>query len=205
MGSEPPNPAQSGTDWSLEEVAAAVTDYFAMLSNEIAGRLYNKREHNHALQAVTGRSAGSIEFKHQNIGAFLAELGLPWLRWVLLIRLQRPKPRIESPYDTTLNADQAGSQPRVSCRVHSLRPRGEGAERSIRRILARKSHMQPTGPNDAIGSLILVLEGIAEPICFARQEELAAAWQVEPAGSGAGLRTSVNKHHNENFTGSIWT
>ncbi|MGE7154127.1 hypothetical protein ACQKJ1_10325 [Methylorubrum rhodesianum] len=80
MESELPNPAQSGTDWSLEEVAAVVTDYFAMFADEVAGRPYNKREHNRALQAVTGRSAGSIEFKHQNISAVLAELGLPWLR-----------------------------------------------------------------------------------------------------------------------------
>lgn len=29
---------------------------------------------------MTGRSAGSIEFKHQNISAVLSELGLPWLR-----------------------------------------------------------------------------------------------------------------------------
>lgn len=57
-----------------------VADYFAMMADEVAGRPYNKREHNRALQALTGRSAGSIEFKHQNISAVLSELGLPWLR-----------------------------------------------------------------------------------------------------------------------------
>lgn len=51
-----------------------------MMADESAGRPYNKSEHNRALQALTGRSAGSIEFKHQNISAVLSELGLPWLR-----------------------------------------------------------------------------------------------------------------------------
>ncbi|WP_210272776.1 protein NO VEIN domain-containing protein [Chthonobacter rhizosphaerae] len=57
-----------------------MADYFAMLADEIAGHPLNKRAHNRGLRAVTGRSAGSIEFKHQNISAVLAELGLPWLR-----------------------------------------------------------------------------------------------------------------------------
>lgn len=79
-GENRPNIAEAGSDWTAEEVAAVVADYFAMLADETAGRPYNKREHSRGLQAVTGRSAGSIEFKHQNISAVLAELGLPWLR-----------------------------------------------------------------------------------------------------------------------------
>lgn len=73
-------PASTGAEWSGSEVAAVVADYFAMFADEVAGRPYNKAERNRALQAVTGRSKGSIEFKHQNISAVLAELGLPWLR-----------------------------------------------------------------------------------------------------------------------------
>lgn len=75
-----PEPSPTGTDWTPTEVAAVVADYFAMLTDEFADRPYNKREHNRGLQASTGRSAGSIEFKHQNISAVLTELGLPWLR-----------------------------------------------------------------------------------------------------------------------------
>lgn len=74
------DPGRRGTDWTVTEVAALVADYFTMFAEEAAGRACNKRERNRALQELTGRSAGSIEFKHQNVSAVLAELGLPWLR-----------------------------------------------------------------------------------------------------------------------------
>lgn len=67
-------------DWSAEEVAATVADYFSMLADELVGRPYSKREHNRRLQAVLRRrSAGAIEFKHANISAILIELGLPYI------------------------------------------------------------------------------------------------------------------------------
>lgn len=65
-------------DWTLEEVAATVTDYFEMLARELRGESYNKKERNRNLQQVlSGRSAGAIEFKHANISAVLHELGYP--------------------------------------------------------------------------------------------------------------------------------
>lgn len=67
-------------DWSPIEVAATVADYLAMLEHELRGEPFNKREHNRRLQAMlNGRSAGAIEFKHQNISAVLIELGLPYI------------------------------------------------------------------------------------------------------------------------------
>jgi hypothetical protein len=67
-------------DWSPEEVAATVADYFVMLGHELRGEPYNKREHNLRLQALLrGRSAGAIEFKHANISAVLIELGFPYI------------------------------------------------------------------------------------------------------------------------------
>ena len=67
-------------DWSREEVAATVADYFAMLEHELRGESYNKREHNRQLQQqLQGRSAGAIEFKHANISAILIELGFPYI------------------------------------------------------------------------------------------------------------------------------
>jgi hypothetical protein len=67
-------------DWSVEEVAAIVADYFAMLGHELRGEPFSKREHNQRLQAVLrNRSAGSIEFKHANISAILIELGFPYI------------------------------------------------------------------------------------------------------------------------------
>lgn len=67
-------------DWSIEEVAATVADYFVMLGHELRGDSYNKREHNRLLQSVLrARSAGAIEFKHSNISAVLVDLGFPYI------------------------------------------------------------------------------------------------------------------------------
>lgn len=67
-------------DWSHEEVAATVADYFAMLGSELRGEHYNKKEHNRRLQGMLrDRSAGAIEFKHANISAVLIELGFPYI------------------------------------------------------------------------------------------------------------------------------
>lgn len=69
----------TGTDWTDAENDAIVADYFAMLAEELAGRDYNKSEHNRNLQALIGRGKGSIEFKHQNISAVLKGLGETWI------------------------------------------------------------------------------------------------------------------------------
>jgi len=66
--------------WSDSENDAIVADYFAMLSDDLAGRPYNKAQHNRALQVKIGRSRGSIEFKHQNISAGLIGLGESWIK-----------------------------------------------------------------------------------------------------------------------------
>ena len=65
--------------WSLEEVEAVVADYFVMLEAELLGRKYSKAEHNRALQSRIQRSAGSIEFKHQNISAVLINFRQPFI------------------------------------------------------------------------------------------------------------------------------
>lgn len=69
----------AGEDWQTDEIDAAVADYFAMLTSEIAGLPVNKAAHNRALQVETGRGRGSIEFKHQNISAVMLGLGQPWI------------------------------------------------------------------------------------------------------------------------------
>lgn len=70
---------KAGTDWTDEELDLIVADYFAMLTDELAGRPYVKAQHRAALVQLIGRSQGSVEFKHQNISAVLEELGLPWI------------------------------------------------------------------------------------------------------------------------------
>ena len=69
----------TGTDWADSEVDLIVADYFDMLKMEIAREPYIKAHRNAALQELTGRSRGSIEFKHQNISAVLRKLGMPWI------------------------------------------------------------------------------------------------------------------------------
>lgn len=69
----------TGQDWSDQEVDLIVADYFTMLELDLSRHSYVKAQHNAALQSLTGRSRGSIEFKHQNISAVLMELGMPWI------------------------------------------------------------------------------------------------------------------------------
>lgn len=67
-------------DWTDAENAATVASYLRMLSEELAGRSYNKSENNRALQAMTGRSRGAIEFKLQNISAVMIGMGESWIK-----------------------------------------------------------------------------------------------------------------------------
>jgi len=72
-------PDPTGTDWTDKEIDLIVADYFDMLRHEISREPYVKAHRNAALQELTGRSRGSIEFKHQNISAVLLRLGMPWI------------------------------------------------------------------------------------------------------------------------------
>ena len=63
--------------WSESENEAIVKVYFIMLEHEQMGQPFNKAEHRRALMEITGRSRGSIEFKHCNISAVMEILGLP--------------------------------------------------------------------------------------------------------------------------------
>jgi hypothetical protein len=63
-----------GRPWSDDELNAIVADYFGMLEAELGRRIYVKSHHSAVLMERTGRTHGSIEFKHQNISAVLEEL-----------------------------------------------------------------------------------------------------------------------------------
>jgi hypothetical protein len=69
----------SGSHWTKEELGLIVSDYFAMLEDELAGRAYSKTQHRNSLRERVRRSEGSVERKHQNISAILEELSLPWI------------------------------------------------------------------------------------------------------------------------------
>ena len=70
---------RTGEDWNEQEIDLIVADYFDMRDRELRGEPYVKAQRNAELQKLTGRSKGSIEFKHQNISAVLMSLGEPWI------------------------------------------------------------------------------------------------------------------------------
>lgn len=70
---------KEGGNWSRIEVEAVVAAYGEMLRLELLGTPFNKKQRNIALQGITGRNAGSIEFKHQNISAILNNAGFPYI------------------------------------------------------------------------------------------------------------------------------
>ena len=72
-----------GEPWGPVELELIVADYLEMLQMELGGETFNKASRNRALQELTGRTRGSIEFKHQNISAVMVRLGLPFVRGYL--------------------------------------------------------------------------------------------------------------------------
>lgn len=74
------DPSKVGTDWTADELDLIVADYFTMLALDAAGQPFVKAHRARALMERTGRSHRSVEFKHMNISAVAAELGLPHVR-----------------------------------------------------------------------------------------------------------------------------
>ncbi|HPH91638.1 MAG TPA: DUF3883 domain-containing protein [Ferruginibacter sp.] len=68
-------------DWTVLEVEIIIADYFKMLHQELEKEKYNKTSHRGLiLPMLNNRSEGSVEFKHQNISAVLAEMGVPFIK-----------------------------------------------------------------------------------------------------------------------------
>jgi hypothetical protein len=66
--------------WSRLENEAIVADYLDMLELELRGEPVNKTDHRRRLAPLlSGRSDGSIEFKHANISAALIDLGYAYV------------------------------------------------------------------------------------------------------------------------------
>lgn len=71
----------SGGDWTDQELEAAIDAYLQMLEFERRSEPYNKAAINRALRegSLAGRTAGSVEFRMQNISAVLNDRQLKWL------------------------------------------------------------------------------------------------------------------------------
>ena len=64
-----------GSPWASDEIDVVVASYFGMLRAELAEQPYVKARINREVQALTGRSRGSVERKFQNISAILLGMG----------------------------------------------------------------------------------------------------------------------------------
>jgi hypothetical protein len=76
-------PGAKGTDWTAEQVAIVVANYFLMLERERAGDKINKADLYRQLAPEVGRSEKSIEWKLRNVSAVLEELGIAWIPGLL--------------------------------------------------------------------------------------------------------------------------
>ena len=74
--------------WTDAENDLIVADYFAMLAADLAGRPYNKAEHNRRLRSQIDRTRPSIEFKHRNISVVLKGLGESWIGYLPAFNIQ---------------------------------------------------------------------------------------------------------------------
>ena len=67
--------SEGGSPWAGDEIDVVVASYFGMLRAELAEQPFVKARINREVQALTGRSRGSVERKLQNISAILLALG----------------------------------------------------------------------------------------------------------------------------------
>jgi len=133
------------TDWTAEENDLIVADYFAMLVSELSGQPYVKAHHAKALDQHIGRGHKSIEFKHMNVSAALAELGLPHIRgYRPMSNYQRALfPALERFLDThpdawTIGQEFSASAPSTAQQSHHLSPGFSEAGTGYAGVLADK-------------------------------------------------------------------
>lgn len=67
--------SEGGAPWAGDEIDVVVASYFGMLRAELSEQPYVKARINREVQALTGRSRGSVERKFQNISAILLGMG----------------------------------------------------------------------------------------------------------------------------------
>ncbi len=77
------NLGKIGSDWTTDQVAVVVANYFLMLERERRGEPIVKAELYRRLASEVGRSTKSIEWKLRNVSAVLEEIGIPWIPGLL--------------------------------------------------------------------------------------------------------------------------
>jgi 5-methylcytosine-specific restriction protein A len=130
-------------NWSVVELDASVKVYLEMLSKEKSGMPYRKSDYRNQLLAgaLKGRTAGSFEFRMQNISHVLNEHGLPFIQGYkparnvgsntnesILKSLRRNKFIIENNFEPTPDADKLQKRTNRILRSISLFDKPAGQE-----------------------------------------------------------------------------
>jgi Domain of unknown function (DUF3883) len=187
-------------DWTPAEIAAIVTDYFAMLDNEIAGRPYSKTVHRHASRLIVKRSPGSVERKHQNISSVLRNLGFPWVNGykplpnsqeALIEAVERHLEENIVAVDTTPSASAGATIDLASVFVPPPKPKKKTKTSQAAARIARK--FDPALRDEANRTLgaageKFVLDVERKRLSAAGKNDLAkkVAWVSEDQGDGLG-------------------
>ncbi|MFC7739432.1 DUF3883 domain-containing protein [Roseomonas sp. GCM10028921] len=107
--------------WTQAEVDACVEAYLEMLDLEIAGAPYSKIAFNRRVQAATGRSKGSIEFKFGNVSAVMDWLGFRWIQGY------KPAPNAQTGAIRDAVMRLLGTQAQLAARLEVPAPSGSPA------------------------------------------------------------------------------
>ena len=189
-------------DWTPAELRAITSDYFAMLTKELAGEKFSKTEHRNTLQNVVSRSNGSIERKHQNISAVLHRLGIEWITGykplgnyqdalvdVIEAQLDQRAEGLEFGSPSSATPTTAIDPKHIFVDPPSKLARTE-VERSIARVIRKFDPAQRDAANRQLGEegerFVLHLE--RSRLVAAGQAELAekVAWVSKEIGDGLG-------------------
>lgn len=187
-----------GTIWNDDELDAIVADYFAMLNAELAHQSYVKSHHSAVLMQQLGRTHRSVEFKHQNISAVLAELGLPWIQGYKPKRNYQNAifgaiDRYLSRHDDEPTVATAPSQDEeIAAAFVDPPPLGERVDRpaALERLVRKFDPVARDYRNRSLGKAgeAFVLEFERHRLAQARRPELASKirWVSAEDGDGAG-------------------
>lgn len=194
--------AKIGTNWTDDELDLIVADYFAMLAAEQAGRRYVKSHHGAALMERTGRTHRSVEFKHMNISAVLAELGLPTIRgyrakpnyqaaiFPAIDRFLSARPALLSPEPPALagaaEAPLLWEEPPPAPDSTPRAPRAEGLERLVRKFDPVERDFRNRALGHAGEALVVNLERRRLEQADRRDLARKVRWVSQEDGDGAG-------------------
>ncbi|MGL4264183.1 MAG: hypothetical protein ACRCV5_21695 [Afipia sp.] len=76
-------PGAKGSNWTTDQVAIVVANYFEMLDRDRQGIKIVKAELYKRLAPEVGRSIKSVEWKLRNVSAVLEQIGIPWIPGLL--------------------------------------------------------------------------------------------------------------------------